>query len=84
MVGPVLKGLKKFGDYKVLLMPDHFTPISVRTHTSDPVPFVIYSNDHAGQGNSGTKFYSENICRMKTALKFEKGHKLMDYFLKKK
>ncbi len=83
VVGPVLKGLKKFGDYRVLLMPDHFTPISVRTHTSDPVPFVIYSSDNTGERKSGARSYSENICRMKTAVKFEKGHKLMDYFLRK-
>jgi 2,3-bisphosphoglycerate-independent phosphoglycerate mutase len=84
VVGPVLKGLKKFGDYRVLLMPDHFTPISVRTHTSDPVPFVIYSSDNQGGQKSGARSYSENICRMKTALKFEKGYTLMDYFLQKK
>jgi len=84
VVGPVLKGLQKFGDYRVLLMPDHFTPISVRTHTSDPVPFVIYSSDQRAGRKSGAQSYSENICRMKTAMKFEKGYKLMDYFLQKK
>ncbi|UCH81665.1 MAG: cofactor-independent phosphoglycerate mutase [Nitrospiraceae bacterium] len=84
VVGPVLEGLKKFGDYRVLVMPDHFTPISVRTHTSDPVPFAIYSSNRQAEQKSGAKSYSENICKMKTAMKFVKGHKLMDYFLQKK
>jgi 2,3-bisphosphoglycerate-independent phosphoglycerate mutase len=85
IVAPIRDGVKKFGDYKILLMPDHLTPISVRTHTSDPVPFVMYSsNNELRNGKSRTRSYSENICRMKSALKFEKGYTLMDYFLKGK
>ncbi len=44
IVGPVLKGLEKFEDYTVLLMPDHATPISLKTHVDDPVPFCMFSN----------------------------------------
>ena len=44
IVGPVLEGIKKLHEYSVLVMPDHPTPIKVRTHTSDPVPFCIYSS----------------------------------------
>ncbi|MGL4369605.1 MAG: cofactor-independent phosphoglycerate mutase, partial [Spirochaetota bacterium] len=42
VVGPVLDGLSRFSDYTVLLMPDHPTPIRLKTHSSDPVPFIIY------------------------------------------
>lgn len=31
-------------DYRMLVMPDHPTPISCRTHTSDPVPYMLYDN----------------------------------------
>ena len=42
VVGPVLQALKKSGEeWRVLLMPDHATPIAIRTHSSDPVPFTI-------------------------------------------
>jgi 2,3-bisphosphoglycerate-independent phosphoglycerate mutase len=44
IVGPVLEGIKKLHEYSVLVMPDHPTPIKIRTHTSDPVPFCIYSS----------------------------------------
>jgi len=44
VVGGMLNELGGFGDYKILVLPDHATPISVRTHTSDPVPFAIYSS----------------------------------------
>ncbi|MFB3765562.1 MAG: cofactor-independent phosphoglycerate mutase [Methanotrichaceae archaeon] len=42
VVGPMVEGLKSSGgDWRVLLLPDHATPISVKTHTRDPVPFAI-------------------------------------------
>jgi len=42
VVGPVLQALEKSGeDWRVLLMPDHATPIAIKTHSSDPVPFTI-------------------------------------------
>ena len=44
IVGPVLETLKKYDEFVMLVMPDHPTPIKVRTHTSDPVPFCIYSS----------------------------------------
>jgi 2,3-bisphosphoglycerate-independent phosphoglycerate mutase len=41
IVGPILERLEKWGEYRALAMPDHYTPISVRDHTADPVPFAI-------------------------------------------
>lgn len=42
VVGPVIRGLKASGeDWRVLLLPDHATPISLRTHTREPVPFAM-------------------------------------------
>jgi 2,3-bisphosphoglycerate-independent phosphoglycerate mutase len=44
VVGPVIEGLRQYIDYTILVMPDHPTPIKLKTHTADPVPFCIYSN----------------------------------------
>jgi 2,3-bisphosphoglycerate-independent phosphoglycerate mutase len=42
IVGPMIEGLRSRGDdWRLLLMPDHATPIAIRTHTSEPVPFAI-------------------------------------------
>ena len=42
IVGPVVEGLQESGqDWRVLLLPDHATPISIKTHSRDPVPFTI-------------------------------------------
>ncbi|HEY9205980.1 MAG TPA: cofactor-independent phosphoglycerate mutase, partial [Candidatus Methanoperedens sp.] len=48
VVGGILNEAGSFGDYCMMVMPDHPTPISVRTHTREPVPFAIYSSiEHA-------------------------------------
>ena len=82
VVGTVMKDIKKFGEYRILLLPDHATPIRLMTHTVEPVPFVIYGTDRQSK-IPGARPYNEYICRMKKIHSFEKGHKLMDYFLKK-
>ncbi|MEW6352424.1 MAG: cofactor-independent phosphoglycerate mutase [Thermodesulfobacteriota bacterium] len=45
IVGPMLKGLEQFPQWRMLLMPDHPTPVSGRVHTGDPVPFVVLDSD---------------------------------------
>ena len=81
VVGNVLAGTRALGDYRILLMPDHPTPIELRTHTSDPVPFVIFDSTSRIEGR--TIEYSEDIAQMPDIMKLESGHKLMDYFIKK-
>jgi len=49
----------RFGDYKILVMSDHPTPIDLRTHVNEPVPFAIYSSEDESVKND--KFvYTEN------------------------
>jgi len=81
VVGTVINGIKKFHEYRILLLPDHFTPIRVRTHTPEPVPYVISGHGVRHDAAANVRAYSENICRMKKVRSFEKGHMLMDYFL---
>jgi len=81
VVGPVMKGLKeRFKEYRVLLMPDHATPIKVRTHTDEPVPFVIYDS-RSEKKNEGVT-YDESITERKDIVVVNEGYKLMDYFIK--
>ncbi|HEY3307067.1 MAG TPA: cofactor-independent phosphoglycerate mutase [Desulfuromonadaceae bacterium] len=79
VVGTVLEGIKKFGDYAILCTPDHPTPVKLMTHTSDPVPFIAYRGG-AGQAN-GASAYSEEQAKA-TGLVVE-GHKLIEMLLKK-
>ena len=42
VVGPMVAGLEKLGDFRLLVLCDHLTPLALRTHTDEPVPYVIY------------------------------------------
>lgn len=44
ILSPVLEALKAMGDFRILVMPDHATPLSLMTHTNDPIPYMIYDN----------------------------------------
>lgn len=57
VVGPVLNYLRSQGKYRILILPDHATPISMRTHTDNPVPFSI-----CGEGipEDAVQLFTEN------------------------
>lgn len=56
VVGRVLQGLKKFDAYTVMALTDHPTPIALKTHTSDPVPFALYKSGAKTAARRGVKF----------------------------
>ena len=79
VVGPLRKELEKLDvDYKMLILPDHPTPIKLKTHVSDPVPYVIY--DSTKEEGKGLLYNEEN--GRKTGVYIEDGFTLMDKFLK--
>ena len=81
VVGPVMQGLKeRLGEYRVLLMPDHATPVKLRTHTDVPVPFVLYDSRSPKKNDGMT--YDESIAEKSGIMIVEEGHKLMDYLIK--
>lgn len=80
VVGTVMKGMERFGQYRVLLLPDHPTPLKMRTHTADPVPFVLF--DSAKRSRNEGLTFDEAISGREGILTFEKGHTLMDYFIR--
>jgi len=78
VIGPMVKamGRKKF-DYRIMVLPDHFTPVSKRTHTSEPVPFMIY--DSTREADSIQEGFNEYSAK-KTGVYFDSGYELADYF----
>jgi len=80
VVGTLLEGLADYDDFSIMVLPDHPTPLSLRTHTADPVPYVIYRKSSPKQ--SGVAGYDEFEAQ-KTGIFIEQGHKLMDRFLQK-
>jgi 2,3-bisphosphoglycerate-independent phosphoglycerate mutase len=79
VVGTILKGMERFDGCKIMLLPDHPTPLSLRTHTSEAVPFVIYEKN--SEKLSGVSGYDEYNAR-ESGFYVEEGCSLMDYFIK--
>lgn len=78
VVGPILAGMPRFGDYRILCTPDHPTPLARMTHTADPVPFVLYGGETAEK--AGVAGYDEESA-MATGVQLDKGFRLMDMLL---
>jgi len=79
ILGPVLKALEG-EDFRLLLMPDHFTPVSIKTHVRGPVPFLIF--------DSTTKIkqdlaFDEGIIKLndESLIRIDKGTDLMRLFI---
>lgn len=79
IVGPLIKGLNELDDYRIMILPDHATPVSIKTHCADPVPYLIYDSRNANVVNEDIS-YTENNCRNSGTF-VEEGHTLMDLFL---
>ncbi len=58
VVGTIVENLDQIGPCKVLIMPDHPTPVAKRTHTADPVPFILF--DSTRDVACGATAYTEN------------------------
>lgn len=80
VLGTVLDGLKHYDQWRILVLPDHPTPVTLRTHTSNPVPFVL----------CGTGIDPDSVDKMgesharSTGILIDKGHRLMEILLEKR
>ena len=79
IVGPVYASLQQRGDFRILISPDHPTPIRTKTHSHGDVPWTIagtdISPDSARAYNESTAAASQQV--------FGEGHQLMDFFMNK-
>ena len=79
IVAPILEYLKESGEeFSMLLMPDHPTPLAIRTHTSDPVPYILYRSDADVKNTSLT--YTEANAKS-TGIVVDNGYTLMKRLL---
>jgi len=75
---PILEYLSSRGEaYKVLIVPDHRTPIAIRTHSATPVPYVLYDSEHVADSDAERSFDEASGANGKF---FENGFELADYF----
>jgi len=81
VVKTVIEGIEQFEDYKIMVLPDHRTPIVKKTHTSESVPFAICSSASSMEGSRQHVEFSEESAE-KSGLFVENGFELMGYFIK--
>jgi 2,3-bisphosphoglycerate-independent phosphoglycerate mutase len=77
IVGPLLEALPRHGDWRLLVSPDHRTPLRTRAHAHGAVPFAIAGTGIAARGQPS---YDEAVAAA-AELAFERGHELMKLFL---
>jgi 2,3-bisphosphoglycerate-independent phosphoglycerate mutase len=79
VVGPVREGLEAGGvPYTILTLPDHYTPLALRTHSADPVPFALFNS--AAPGRSGAAGFCEEAARQ-SGVHVAHAHRLMAHIL---
>lgn len=78
IVGAVLTAMKKYKDYRILVLADHPTPIILKTHTAEPIYFACCGSD-IPEGK--IKSYDE-VSAQNAELRFPDGYKLLDYIIK--
>ena len=80
IIAPIKAALDQNGeDYRMLILPDHPTPIRIRTHTSEPVPYIIY--DSRRQARKIARYTEAEAAA--TGELLENGYTLMDRFIQK-
>ena len=77
LLGIILKEIKD--DFTIAIICDHLTPVTLKTHTSDPVPFAIYSN--LNKKNNVISHFDE-ICIKQSLLHMTTGYRFFQFFLK--
>ena len=83
VVKPLHDYLESTGeDYKILVVPDHRTPLEIRTHSSDPVPFLIYDSRNVLAQDPQKQFNERAAYEAKNHI--EEGSTLADKFFERK
>ena len=77
IVGTILKFFDQQHPFRILLLPDHPTPVELRTHTADPVGFVMYGT---GIEKDGSNLFNERTAKEK-GMRFESGESLVNFFI---
>jgi 2,3-bisphosphoglycerate-independent phosphoglycerate mutase len=77
VLGPILEGLRG-RKFRIIVTPDHVTPISIKTHASDTIPFAIYSSFE----EAGTTLPFDERAVPETNLRVDEGFRLMELLLR--
>jgi len=80
IVGPILNNVGSFGDYRILVLSDHPTPLDLKTHAGDPSPFAVLSSRKDENKAAGLPF--NELAARESSILISPGHLLMEKFIK--
>ena len=80
IVGPILNNIKKLGEYRVLVLSDHPTPVDLKTHVGDPSPFAVLSSREEENRAAGRPF--TEAAAKESGILVSPGHLLMEKFIR--
>ena len=63
VIGPLIDGLGRFGDWRLMVLPDHATPCMLKTHTDEAVPFTVFSSRDLEKAKGPGRRYTEIDAR---------------------
>ncbi len=81
VVGTILAGMRDHDEWRILLMPDHATPVAIKTHSDDPVPFAILSSEDLKRGNAKAVQYNE-LSAKSTGVVVPEAWRIMERFIR--
>ncbi|NLC72143.1 MAG: phosphoglycerate mutase, partial [Desulfuromonadaceae bacterium] len=76
VVGRVIEGAARFGDFRLMVLPDHPTPIRLMTHSADAVPYALFSSSGEFSSPVAAGGFGESAARS-TGLYLDEGHLLL-------
>jgi 2,3-bisphosphoglycerate-independent phosphoglycerate mutase len=80
IVGPILNKIGTFGDYRIIVLSDHPTPVDIKTHVSDPSPFAVLSSRKDENRAAGLPF--NEMTAKESSILISPGYLLMEKFIK--
>ncbi|MGA2780421.1 MAG: cofactor-independent phosphoglycerate mutase [Smithella sp.] len=80
IVGPILNKMPSFGDYRIIVLSDHPTPLDIKTHVSDPSPFAVLSSRKEENRAAGLPF--NEMTAKESSILISPGHLLMEKFIR--
>jgi len=81
IVGPILNEAGNLGDFRIAVLSDHPTPLSIKTHVADPSPIAVYSSNTSENLRNGSSF-GETAARQ-SGIVVSPGHRFMDLFIQR-
>lgn len=81
ILGKLLEELPSFGDYAIAILPDHPTPIDIRTHTSDPIPYAMYSPGCEADMTEAYDEFSVKESFKNSSKELMDGYKFLKFFI---